>query len=221
MLHIVQVVHIGQQNVLNLRERRKLETSALIQRAALELARDYGIEGVTIEAICEAAGVSQRTFHNYFAFKEAVFVVAPEPLPQAAVEKFLSAPGDLMADVTDLMVAHAEGLQDKRWLNALILREVARLHPRVIPLQMAEFFKFDRNIKEVLATRLGVMPEHPSCSALAGAVLGANRATIDRWLEDPDIYLPDAIRAGLDAMITLVRQSKITSPEDPATGPSG
>jgi AcrR family transcriptional regulator len=220
-LHIVQIMHVGQQTVLSLRERRKLETSALIQRAALELARDHGVEGVTIEAICEAAGVSQRTFHNYFPFKEAVFVVAPEPLPPAAVEKFLSAPGDLMADVTDLMVAHAAELQKKRWLTTLVLRDVARLHPRLIPLQMAEFFKFDRQIKEVLAVRLGFAADHPSCSALAGAVLGANRATVDRWLEDPDLYLPDAIRAGLDAMTSLVRQPKIASPGDPATGPSG
>lgn len=206
--------------MLGLRERRKLETTALIQRAALELARDSGIDGVTIEAICEAAGISQRTFHNYFPFKDAVFIVAPEPLPQQAVEKFLSARGDLMADVTDLMAAHAELIHARRPIDKLI-REISRQHPRLMPLQMAEFFKFDRQIKEVLAARLGLAADHPSCSALAGAVLGANRGTIDRWLEDPDIYLPDAIRAGLGAMITLVRRSEIASPGDPATGPSG
>lgn len=206
---------------INLRERRKLETTALIREAALKLAHDLGVEAVTIEAICEASGISQRTFHNYFPFKEAAFIVGPEPLPEEAVERFLSAPGDLMADLTDLMAAHSVVMQRNRWRVRLI-REIARVHPRLMPLQMAEFMTFDRQIQQVIGARLGLPADHPSCSALAGAVLGANRATVDRWLEDPELYLPDAIRAGLDAMVALVRQqSSANSPLGLTIGPLG
>lgn len=206
---------------INLRERRKLETTALIREAALKLAHDLGVESVTIEAICEAAGISPRTFHNYFPFKEAAFVASPEPLPEEAVERFLSAPGDLMADLTDLMVAHAATIHRDRW-RAKLLREIARVHPRLMPLQMEEFMKFDLQIQQAIGARLGLPAKHPSCSALAGAILGANRATIDRWLEDPELYLPDAIRAGLDAMVALVRQQIPSSfPQGLATRPLG
>lgn len=206
-------------STLSLRERRKRETSALIQRAALELARERGIDGVTIEAICEAAGISQRSFHNYFPFKDAVFVIAPDLLPDEAVERFLEARGDLMADLTDLMVAHAELIQQNRSIDKL-LRDVAFSHPRLAPLQRAAFSAFENQLESVIATRLGLTAEHPSCSALAGAALGANRGTIDRWLEDADLNLPEAIRAGLDAMVALVRQTQNSS-EGLATRPTG
>lgn len=206
---------------VNLRERRKIETTALIREAALRLAHELGVESVTIEAICEASGISQRTFHNYFPFKEAAFVTGPEPLPEEAVERFLTGTGDLMADLIELMAAHAAVLHANRW-RAKLLRDIARVHPRLMPLQMAEFMKFDFQIKGVIGERLGLAADHPSCSALAGAVLGANRATIDRWLEDPELYLPDAVRAGLDAMVSLVRQQTPTnSPLGLATRPLG
>ena len=210
---------------MNLLERRKIETRRLIQQSALELVRDRGIEAATVEAICEAAGISQRTFFNYFAFKEAVFVVSPEPLPPAAIERFVAGHGDLMRDLTDLMVAHAAEMQRSHREGPLMHEmvrtgEIARLHPRLMPLQMSEFLKFDTQIQEVIGARLRRPADDPACVALAGAVLGANRATVDRWMEDPRMHLPDAIRAGLEVMVRLVRQQQTASAE-PATAPSG
>ncbi|MCS5479114.1 TetR/AcrR family transcriptional regulator [Corynebacterium sp. YIM 101645] len=50
-----------------LRETKKAATRAQIARAAARLALDQGAEGLTVAAVSEAAGVSARTFHNYFA----------------------------------------------------------------------------------------------------------------------------------------------------------
>lgn len=210
---------------MNLLERRKIETRRLIQQSALELVRDQGIEAATVEAICEAAGISQRTFFNYFAFKEAVFIVSPEPLPAAAVERFLAAPGDLMDDLIDLMVAHAVLMQRTRQ-EGLLMREMMRTgaitkaHPRLAMLQMAEFHKFDVQLQQVIAARLGRPADDPACIALAGALLGANRGTVDRWMEDQEIRLPEAIRAGLVAMVTLVRDPNGMGSPKPAVAPS-
>jgi len=56
-----------------LRERKKADTRRALSDAALHLAFERGMDNVTREAIAERAGVSLRTFNNYFAGKyEAV-----------------------------------------------------------------------------------------------------------------------------------------------------
>ncbi len=52
-----------------LRERKKADTRRALSDAALHLAFERGIDNVTREAIAERAGVSLRTFNNYFAGK--------------------------------------------------------------------------------------------------------------------------------------------------------
>ncbi|MDT7738291.1 MAG: hypothetical protein QOK09_1660, partial [Mycobacterium sp.] len=51
---------------MGLRERRRRQTSADIRGAAVRLARERGWDRVTIEDICTEAGISARTFFNYF-----------------------------------------------------------------------------------------------------------------------------------------------------------
>ncbi len=52
-----------------LRERKKRETRAALSWAAIRLTVERGYDNVRIEDIAEAAGVSTRTFSNYFASK--------------------------------------------------------------------------------------------------------------------------------------------------------
>jgi AcrR family transcriptional regulator len=54
---------------LGLRERKKLDTRRALSDAALQLMFERGIDNVTREAIAGLAGVSVRTFSNYFAGK--------------------------------------------------------------------------------------------------------------------------------------------------------
>src|SRR3954464_14389692 len=49
-----------------LRERKKLDTRRALSDAALKLAFEHGLDSVTREAIADLAGVSLRTFNNYF-----------------------------------------------------------------------------------------------------------------------------------------------------------
>src|SRR5579859_4103489 len=57
---------------LGRRERKKLQTRALIQREALRLFLEKGFEATTIEEIAEAADIAPSTFFNYFPTKESV-----------------------------------------------------------------------------------------------------------------------------------------------------
>jgi AcrR family transcriptional regulator len=57
-----------------LRDRKRQETRARIERAAAELVLEHGLAGVTVDAISEAAEISPRTFFNYFESKEDAIV---------------------------------------------------------------------------------------------------------------------------------------------------
>ena len=50
-----------------LRESKKAATRQAIEDATLTVITHRGIEGLTVAAVAEEAGVSVRTFHNYFS----------------------------------------------------------------------------------------------------------------------------------------------------------
>ena len=52
-----------------LRERKKLDTRMALSDAALKLAFERGLDSVTRDDIATMAGVSLRTFNNYFTGK--------------------------------------------------------------------------------------------------------------------------------------------------------
>jgi AcrR family transcriptional regulator len=66
---------------LSLRERKKEATRRELAVAAYEVIRDHGVDALSADAVAQRAGVSRRTFFNYFATVEAS--VAP------IVEEFL------------------------------------------------------------------------------------------------------------------------------------
>ncbi|PMC62219.1 hypothetical protein CJ204_07025 [Corynebacterium xerosis] len=57
-----------------LREQKKRRTRLSLATAAVELLICEGDEGATVAAIAARAGVSTRTFHNYFAAREDAFL---------------------------------------------------------------------------------------------------------------------------------------------------
>ena len=61
-----------------LRERNRARTRQALRDAARQLVVEQGFDAVTVEQIATAAGVSRRTFFNYFTSKEAV-VIDPDP----------------------------------------------------------------------------------------------------------------------------------------------
>ena len=88
-----------------LRARKKAETWSAIHEAAAALAVRHGVEGTTVEAVAAAAGVSPRTFFNYFPAKEDAVLgmrapsLDPELLDGFALEH------DLLGQVSRLLLA--------------------------------------------------------------------------------------------------------------------
>ena len=78
-----------------LRERKKLDTRRALSDAALQLAFDRGgLDAVTREEIAALAGVSLRTFNNYFSGKYEALAYRIAERMQRSVATFRSRPVD-------------------------------------------------------------------------------------------------------------------------------
>src|SRR3954467_13283022 len=69
-----------------LRERKKAATRQSLHEAAVRLAIEHGAERVTVEAIADDAGVSRRTFSNYFGSKEEALMYGDFQRIQTLIE---------------------------------------------------------------------------------------------------------------------------------------
>ncbi|GAB3700858.1 TetR family transcriptional regulator [Corynebacterium nasicanis] len=77
-----------------LRESKKAATRAEISRAAARLALDHGAEELTVAAVSAAAGVSTRTFHNYFAAMDEALVEFMVTRVSALLDRLREAPAE-------------------------------------------------------------------------------------------------------------------------------
>jgi AcrR family transcriptional regulator len=95
---------------MGLRERKKAETRAALSWAAIRLTVERGYDNVKVEDIAAAAGVSPRTFNNYFAGKgEAIVSRHLDRLRRAADELRARPPGEpLWTAITEVALAQLE-----------------------------------------------------------------------------------------------------------------
>src|SRR5215470_11669840 len=97
-----------------LRERKKAATRRSLGIAAMRLAIKRGLDNVLVEEIAAEAGVSARTFNNYFASKyEAICALAMERSQRIGAE-LRNRPADepLMEAVTNAVTsAYGAGTQ--------------------------------------------------------------------------------------------------------------
>ncbi|MDO5503670.1 MAG: TetR/AcrR family transcriptional regulator [Actinomycetia bacterium] len=97
-----------------LRERQRTETRDAIERAALELVDERGVEQVTVRDIAAAAGISERTFFNHYATKEDALVSRPEWLIEATRAAIVDGTGSLLDDLEQACVQAVEAVSDER-----------------------------------------------------------------------------------------------------------
>jgi len=179
------------QMQLGLRERKKLETRRALERAALALAAEHGFEHVTVERIAAAAGVSARTFFNYFSSKEEALIGfdpdEPERLRAALAARPPHEPPlqSLRAVLSARAAEFAAG--HEQWLAR---RELIRSEPRLLSANMAAWGALERALVEGVAVRIGQDPERDLYPALVvGASVAAARVALMRWRSDRRVGL--------------------------------
>ncbi|OHV03764.1 TetR family transcriptional regulator [Mycobacterium talmoniae] len=188
---------------IGLRERKKFATKEALSRAALELTIDRGLDATTAEAIAEAAGVSTRTFHNYFSNKEDAVLFMLDKSVQDLVEAFgqRSPEEPVLDSLESILIGFVESADGLEWMIA-VTRLMAD-HPALIARHVAlSDSKTDAMLAEI-GRRSGTDPDvdlyprlvYHATGAIARAVLelhinGGNEGA------PPRAILADAVRDG-------------------------
>ncbi|EFL03787.1 MULTISPECIES: TetR/AcrR family transcriptional regulator [Streptomyces] len=138
-----------------LRQRKKRATRAALAEAAIRLAAEHGAENVTVEAISEAAGVSPRTFFNYFASHDDAFVVIDEGVSERIHEAVRAAPAELspLEAVRSAFVGELTGFEERQELLNLQF-EVFQRSPHLIVRGLNAYSSDERELARAVATWL-------------------------------------------------------------------
>jgi AcrR family transcriptional regulator len=196
---------------LGRRERRKQQTRAALESAALRLFAERGYEQTTVEDIADAADVAVRTFFRYFSSKQHVLfgevahtivgrlrdALAGRPASEPPITAVRAAMDALeVVDPDD----QQEILERMRLLQQM---------PELLPAYLMVFQELHEALAEFVAERTGQRPFDIYPQLVAGAATVAAKAalgTLLRHSEGPrslrairhEAY--DALTAGLDQL---------------------
>jgi len=188
-----------------LRERKKLDTRRALSDAALTLALDGGFDAVTREAIADLAGVSLRTFNNYFTGKYEALAYRQSERLRRSIEVLRARPADepLWTSVTESVLAPLEddmgdaGGAENQIPSRGELAEIRKLlmRPEIRDVVSKELFD---EWTAVVAERTGTDPDIDMFPRLVAAVVRAvgDAATEMYVRADPPVAITDLIRAG-------------------------
>jgi len=180
-------------NQVGLRERRRRQTSADIRDAAVRLAQERGFDKVTIEEICVEAGLSTRTFFNYFPNKESAIAYGPSDLPPELAADFVAAgPAPYSVVLAELIALAAHHLRDMppRREQAAGMLELAKSSPAVLAAFLAELERFQNQLTDIIVRRQAMRPDDEMAALISALALTAVRSGIEKWAsgkpKDPD-----------------------------------
>src|SRR3954468_14729620 len=137
-----------------LRERKKAATRQALHEAAVRLAVEHGADRITVEAVADEAGVSRRTFSNYFGSKEEALMYGDFRRIHSLLEMVRRRPAD-ESPWTALSAAATQfvdelGDLDPQWeAQARLMRS----HPALIAAQVRTFAGVERELAAEVAAR--------------------------------------------------------------------
>ncbi|MFF8564170.1 TetR/AcrR family transcriptional regulator [Streptomyces albidoflavus] len=160
-----------------LREQKKQATKAALREAALRLALEHGPENVRVDDIADAAGVSPRTYNNYFSSREQAIVAAITAEREARIaEEVTAAPAHLsLADaLTGAIVArYTEPGDTERFLITAT--------PPLRDAFLDAATELEGPLAEAIGRRLGPTTTL-TAQVLAAAVAATVRIALHQWL---------------------------------------
>ncbi|MGN7249839.1 MULTISPECIES: TetR/AcrR family transcriptional regulator [unclassified Arthrobacter] len=190
------------------RELNKAVTRQAITDATLALLRRHGPGKFTIEDIAEAAGISRRTFFNYFTSTEAAIASVTNGFLDSALEQFRRRPADepILESARAALVALADPM------TVAPLAELFGLTQGNPLMARSELEAWDHCTEQIVAAARERSPQNPRTEqgtgteqvtrteqvtdqdelyvrALAGSVVSCGKAAMDVWFRrcGPDL----------------------------------
>jgi AcrR family transcriptional regulator len=186
---------------LRRRDLQKDQTRFDLAVAAFELAKSRGLAGVRVPEIAAAAGVSTRTFNNYFASKEQAIasLAGRHAAGMAGAVRVIPAEEPLGEALIAAVIGQYRSGRDiglpPHWLHdfrLLVARE---------PILHGEYLRAMASAEQELADAIEARAPDTSglrARVLAATVVGAERAAVRYWMENRSGSLVDTVREALE-----------------------
>jgi AcrR family transcriptional regulator len=166
-----------------------------------------GLANVRVPEIAEAAGVSTRTFNNYFSSKEEAIawpatrrgVQMARNLLERPVGEHLGAA--LLAAITDLYHGHQDDGLPTHWLRSF--RTLVASEPTLRGEYLKTSDAAERELAGAIAQRLQ-LPQHALQPwVISAVVIGAERAAILHWMHQkrPRKPLVENVRSAVKSAV--------------------
>lgn len=215
-----------------LRERKKTATRVALREAALRLALERGPENVRVADIADAAGVSPRTYNNYYSSREQAIVAAvTAEREQRIIAAVLSQPEStsLSDAVTNAIV---EQYTDPGEHGSEVMLMVTS-SPALRSSYADSIAPDGRPLAEALIQRITGM-DPLTAQVLAVSIGAAARVAIEDWLTSastpalstgfvvPTGSLPERLRTALTALSPALADAerRARSASTPAPAPT-
>jgi AcrR family transcriptional regulator len=191
------------------RDRKKADTRRALSDAALNLAFERGVENVTRDEIASLAGVSLRTFNNYFSGKYEALAYRQAERMRRGITALQQRPADepLWTSITHVVLEALEADfadmhgEENRVPSRQELVEVRKLLMNTQVRNAMPQSLFDQ-LLGVIAERTGSDPDRDLYPRLVVAVVRAvgDAAAEAYVLADPPVAITDLIRDGFAAV---------------------
>lgn len=206
-----------------MRERKKQATREALREAALRLALERGPDNVRVDDIAEAAGVSPRTYNNYFSSREHAIVAAVTAERASRVAAAVAArPTSVHLDVA-VIDAIVEQYSDpgERGRDALLL---ITTRPALRGAFVHTAAVIEEPLADAIADRLGEVDQYTP-RVLAASVAAAVQVALERWLRPAAASpatgglvvlsgsLPDHLRAALAPLAPALAAAEEGGPQ--------
>lgn len=181
----------------------RARTTEQLATAAYAILREQGFEAVTADAVADRAGVSRRTFFNYFPRVELVLQESVRSTIADLVDRFHTRPADEpLQDSLDAVLS--EPFSDEVLEQALVIFGQAQTSPAARHYLQESRDLEATQIAEALTERLGSAADPLFVQVVADALVAAGHRACAAWVERSGGVVDDSSRA---LQLTLLRQA--------------
>lgn len=186
---------------------RRFKTAKRIQAVAVDLAVRDGLANVTTEAIARDAGISTRTFFNYYPYKEAALMGPPPDYPHDASEAFVTGSGKLIDDLGILIERHLLRYLDEREMIGHLLA-LSEGDAKLEALRNSAMLTRRAHMRSLLHRRLPGTDERV-VEILAAAIIAATHAATKDWASGQRL---DFIAAAHENLALIMAAAELLDP---------